>query len=163
MSKGLVLIRDVISQYHPKFQKDAELTRMALADPEMFNCERLIEHTLAHVGNMTFVDAEGYDFLPDYSDSKTVSVNENTGKAEVGSVETKIGPLRITCYNPIKDRADYFYVPKNHVRRVSSPCYGKQSHKERVQFNYSFKFMPDYGWFEEYRVESFVKLARARG
>jgi len=163
MSKGLVFIRDVISQYHPKFQTDAELTRMALEDPSMFNVERLIEHTLAHVGRMRFVDAEGYDFLPDYSDSKTVSVNTTTGQALISSVENKIGPLRITCYNPVRDRVDFFYVPKSHLNRVRSPCYGKQSHKERVLFNYSFKFLPDYGWFEEYRVDSFKKLARARG
>ena len=162
MSKGLVFIRDVISQYHPKFQKDTELVKMALADPDLFNIERLIEHTLAAAGNMKFVDAEGYDFLPDYSDSKTCSCNQTTGKTHVNSVENKIGPLRITCYNPFTDSADFFYVPKADIVRVKSPSYGKKDHQERIAFGYS-SYRDSYGWFEDYRVESFKKLARARG
>lgn len=162
-SKELVLIRDIISQYHPKFTADPELVRMALADPEMFNVERLIEHTLAHTGDMQFVDAEGYDFLPCKSDSKTVSVNVNTCKAEISSVETKIGALRIVCYNPLKDAADYFYVPANCVKYVKQPCYGNNSHKERIQFSYSKKGYDNYGKFETYRVKSFLALAKAKG
>lgn len=161
--KGHVLIRDIISRYHPKFQVDAELVRMGLADPDMFNVERLIEHTLAAEGNLNFVDAEGYDFLPDYSDSKTVSVNENTGVAEIGSVETKIGALRIVCFNPLKDAADFFYVPKNCVKYVKRACFGNNSHKERITFTYSRKYSDDYGQFETYRLRTFQQLARSRG
>jgi hypothetical protein len=162
MSKNLVLMRDVICLYHPSFKVSPDLRKFGLEMPERFNIERLIEESLADNGKLKFIDADGYDFLPDYSDSKTTTININTRRAEIGNVETKIGPLRITAYNPHKDGVDYFYVPKAHLKRVREPCYGNNSHKERIQFGFSSK-SDSYGWFDDYRVDSFAKLARARG
>jgi hypothetical protein len=162
MSKSLVLMRDVICQYHPEFVQNCALQKFALDMPKRFNIEHLIEETLAHVGRLKFVDAEGYDFLPDYSDSKTVTVNSNTRVAEINSVENKIGAIRITAYNPFKDGVDFFFVPKSDLSYVKEPCYGlTQSFKERIKFTYSKK-SDNYGWFEDYRVESFKRLAIAR-
>ena len=161
MSKNLVLMRDVICLYHPEFRKSKDLRAYGMQHYDIFNVERLIEESLASVGPYQFVDEEGYDFT-DFSDSKTTTVNANTRVAEIGNVETKIGALRITTYNPHKDATDYFFVPKAHLKRVKQPCYGNSSHKERIKFTFSTK-SDSYGWFEDYRVDNFVELALARG
>ena len=159
MSKSLVLMRDVICVYHPSFNSSRDLQKFGLEMPERFNIERLIEETLAALGPYRYVDEEGYDFT-DYSDSKTTTINANTRVGTVGSVETKIGALRITAYNPFKESADYFYVSKRDMKYVKSPCYGNNDHKERILFKYSTK-SDAYGMFEDYRVKSFEELAQA--
>jgi hypothetical protein len=159
MSKNLVLMRDVICIYHPEFRISKDLRTYGMKHPDIFNVERLIEESLAAVGPYRFVDCEGYDFT-DFSDSKTTTINANTRTATVGSVETKIGALRITAYNPFKQSADYFYVSKRNMKYVKSPCYGVNDHKERILFKYSTKG-DAYGMFEDYRVNTFEDLARA--
>ena len=160
MSKNLVLMRDVICIYHPEFRKSRDLQSYGLKHPDIFNVERLIEESLAAVGNYLLVDREGYDFS-DYSDSKTTTVNLNSRVGTVGSVETKIGALRITAYNPFKNAADYFFVSRQDLKYVKSPCYGVNDHKERIKFTYSKK-SDSYGMFEDYRVDNFKELARAK-
>ena len=159
MSKSLVLMRDVICVYHPSFNSSRDLQKFGLEMPERFNIERLIEETLAAVGPYHYVDEEGYDFT-DYSDSKTTTINANTRVGTIGSVETKIGALRITAYNPFKEAADFFYVSKRDLKYVKSPCYGVNDHKERIVFTYSSK-SDAYGMFEDYRVKDFRELACA--
>jgi hypothetical protein len=152
-------MRDVICVYHPSFNSSRDLQKFGLEMPERFNIERLIEETLAALGPYRYVDEEGYDFT-DYSDSKTTTINANTRVGTVGSVETKIGALRITAYNPFKESADYFYVSKRDLKYVKSPCYGVNDHKERIVFSYSKKG-DNYGIFEDYRVKDFRELALA--
>jgi len=159
MSKSLVLMRDVICVYHPEFRKSRDLRQYGMQHPTIFNVERLIEESLAAVGPYQFVDEEGYDFS-DFSDSKTTTVNVNTRVANIGSVETKIGALRITAYNPFKDAADYFYVSKEDLKYVKSPCYGNNDHKERILFTYTKKG-DNYNMFEDFRVKNFEVLALA--
>jgi hypothetical protein len=159
MSKNLVLMRDVICVYHPSFNSSRDLQKFGLEMPDRFNIERLIEETLAAVGPYRYVDKEGYDFT-DYSDSKTTTINANTRVGTIGSVETKIGALRITAYNPFKEAADFFYVSKRDLKYVKSPCYGVNDHKERIVFTYSSK-SDAYGMFEDYRVKDFRELACA--
>ena len=161
MSKNLVLMRDVVVEYHPDFQKSSDLCKHGLEHPHHFNIEHLIEESLAAAGGLRFVNCAGYDFLPDYSDSKTVSVNENTRKAEINSVENKVGALRITAYNPHTDSVDFFFVPHRDLLEIKLPCYGVSAHKERVQFTYSEK--GHYNYFEDFRCGSFKELAKARG
>ena len=153
-------MRDVICIYHPEFRKSRDLQSYGLKHPDIFNVERLIEESLAAVGNYLLVDREGYDFS-DYSDSKTTTVNLNSRVGTVGSVETKIGALRITAYNPFKNAADYFFVSRQDLKYVKSPCYGVNDHKERIKFTYSKK-SDSYGMFEDYRVDNFKELARAK-
>jgi hypothetical protein len=152
-------MRDVICVYHPSFNSSRDLQKFGLEMPERFNIERLIEETLAAVGPYRYVDKEGYDFT-DYSDSKTTTINANTRVGTIGSVETKIGALRITAYNPFKEAADFFYVSKRDLKYVKSPCYGVNDHKERIVFTYSSK-SDAYGMFEDYRVKDFRELACA--
>ena len=152
-------MRDVICIYHPEFRKSRDLQSYGLKHPDIFNVERLIEESLAAVGNYLLVDREGYDFS-DYSDSKTTTVNLNSRVGTVGSVETKIGALRITAYNPFKDAADFFYVSKRDLKYVKSPCYGVNDHKERILFTYTAKG-DTYNTFDDYRVKDFRELALA--
>lgn len=159
MSKSLVLMREVICIYHPEFRASKDLRAYGIKHPDIFNIERLIEESLAAVGPYEFVDQEGYDFT-DLSDSKTTTINANTRIGTISSVETKIGALRITAYNPFKESTDYFYVSKRDMKYVKSPCYGNSDHKERIVFTYSKKG-DAYGMFEDYRVKSFEDLARA--
>ena len=159
MSKSLILMRDVICIYHPRFQVSKDLRAYGMEAPDIFNIERLVEESLAAVGPYRFVDEEGYDFT-DFSDSKTTTINANTRTGTIGSVETKIGALRITAYNPFKQSADYFYVSKRDMKYVKSPCYGNNDHKERILFKYSTK-SDAYGMFEDYRVKSFEELAHS--
>ena len=159
MSKSLVLMRDVICVYHPSFSSSPDLQKFGLEMPERFNIERLIEETLAALGPYRYVDEAGYDFT-DYSDSKTTTINANTRVGTIGSVETKIGALRITAYNPFKDAADFFYVSKRDLKYVKSPCYGVNDHKERILFTYTAKG-DTYNTFDDYRVENFRELALA--
>ena len=160
MSKSLVLMRDVICIYHPRFRNSPDIKRFGLECPEHFNIERLIEESLAAVGPYRFVDEDGYDFS-DLSDSKTTTINANTRVATISNVETKIGALRITAYNPFKESVDYFYVSKRDLKYVKSPCYGVHDHKERIVFTWSEK-NDTYNMFEDYRVKSFTELAKAR-
>ena len=159
MSKNLVLMRDVICVYHPSFNSSCDLRKFGLEMPDRFNIERLIEETLAAIGPYHYVDEAGYDFT-DYSDSKTTTINANTRVGSISSVETKIGALRITAYNPFKDAADFFYVSKRDLKYVKSPCYGINAHKERILFSYTPKG-DTYNMFEDYRVKDFRALARA--
>ena len=159
MSKSLVLMRDVICVYHPSFSSSPDLQKFGLEMPERFNIERLIEETLAALGPYRYVDEAGYDFT-DYSDSKTTTINANTRVGTIGSVETKIGALRITAYNPFKDAADFFYVSKRDLKYVKSPCYGVNDHKERILFTYTAKG-DTYNTFDDYRVKDFRELALA--
>jgi len=161
MCKNSTILRDIVFPHLPAF-KDKVIQNFALANPEVYNIERLVELTLAHVGKMQFVDAEGYDFLPDYSDSKTVTINVNSLRAQVNSVETKIGALRISAYNACNDNMAYFFVPKSELNRIKRPCYGVHEHKERIQFSYSTVYEDSYGYFDEYRVDSFRHLAEIR-
>jgi hypothetical protein len=159
MSKNLVLMRDVICKYHPSFVKSSGLRKYGLENPQIFNVERLVEESLAAVGGYDYVDEEGYDFS-DFSDSKTTSINFKTRRAHVGSVETKIGALRITSYNPHLDSLAYFFVSQTDVKYVKLACYGISSHKERILFSWQ----PDgdhYNSFEEYRKYDFESLARS--
>ena len=160
MSKHLVLMRDLITQHHPEFLNNPSLTAYALQRPDLFNVERLVEEALAHVGGYEFLDADGYDFS-DYSDSKTATVADYDRVLAIGSVECKIGALRITAYNPHKDSLDYFFLPKTAVARHREVSYGKSEHKQRLRATWN-EAQDHYNKFERYRVRTFEALAQAK-
>jgi hypothetical protein len=158
MTKNEVLMRDVIIKYHPKFRESASLRQQGMDDPDIFNIEHLVEQSLAAVGPYEFVDESGYDFT-DFSDSKTVTVNAKTGNTCIQSVEAKIGALRIVVFNAITGETDYFFVPKNQVKKIKKASSGKKSvGKEKIEFTYS-TFRHGYGKFDQYRVDTFKDLA----
>lgn len=165
MSKNLVLMRDIIVKYHPEFSRSADLRSYGIKHAEIFNCERLIEECLAAVGGYDFVDEAGRDFNDTWnSDSKTTTVIQegHSRVTTIGSVENKIGSLRITIYNPFKDAVDFAYVPRRAVARLKEPNYGKNCHKERIRCRWTEK-LDHYNSLEYFRVNTFEALAQAGG
>lgn len=165
MSKNLLLMKDVITKYHPSFVDSKDLTITALTQPHIFDVPRLVEETFAAVGGYNFVDAFGHDFDdPVFSDSKTTTVCANSATRRVftiGSVEKKIGSLRVVIYNPYVNRLDFMYLPKEDVALLKekdgtrgSATYSKQ----KIRGTWSPKH-DHYNRMEPYRVKDFVELA----
>ena len=160
-TKNHVLIRDIISKYHPTFIADENLSAWALANPRRLNVELLIEETLAAVGGYDFVDAAGYDFNDScQSDSKTTSVNIETRVVEVKNVENKIGALRITIFNPLSDSVDFMFIPSDDRVKLTRACYGTSQFKQRLRMNWNSDY-DHYNMFEQFRMPTFADMARA--
>jgi hypothetical protein len=169
MSKQLVLIRDVICLYHPKFRRSKYMREYALNNPMIFNVERLVEESLAAVGPYRFIDAAHADFS-DGTDSKTASIRANPSRpgcntytGEIAGVETagggqKSGGLRCTIYNPHTDSLMYYYLPKRmwsqHITIHPSSGVGK------VVYSYN-RVHNDIIKFDGYQLSTFEQLARA--
>lgn len=165
MSKHQILMRDVVCVYHPEFRASKDLRKYGLAHADIFNIERLIEESLAAVGGYDFVDETGRDFNDQWnSDSKTTTVLQDgrSKTAIIGSVENKIGSLRVTIYNPFKDGVDFAYVPKWGVERLREPSYGKNAYKERIRARWNAT-SDHYNSLEGFRVKNFEALACAGG
>ena len=161
MCKSTTLLKNVIFKHLSDMFPTETSRRQALKYPKVFNVEHLTEIALAKVGGYEFVDAEGYDFS-DFSDSKTTSTNPNTNVVTISSIENKIGALRITCYNHVKQALDYFFVPSNKLHTVALACYGKNSHKQRIIARYT-EAGDHYNQFEKFRIADFVTLAQTKG
>jgi hypothetical protein len=171
MSKHQMFMEQIVCKYHPEFRKSKDLQKYGLKYPEIFNIERLIEESLAAVGGYDFVDEAGRDFnCPSNSDSKTVTVVNNGGHRQakvmvIGSVENKIGSLRVTIYNPWKQGVDYMYIPKKNVQLLmeNSGTAGNDSgFKQRIRGTWNPE-RDDYNKLECFRVSSFKELALATG
>lgn len=161
-TKSEVILEEIVFQYHPALAEPPE--RIRQCHPENWNIPRLVEESMAHVGGYDFVDEEGYDFNDFYlSDCKTTTVitypkPHPRHVFEIGSVETKVGALRIVAFNPIHGGLDYFFVPKDGVLKHKTKCYGKSRLKERIQAAYNVAGN-HYNKFEVYRVDTFENLA----
>jgi len=170
MSKNLVLMRDVITVYHPEFRKSRDLRSYGMKHSDIFNVERLIEESLAAVGPYKFIDGDHCDFT-DGSDSKTASIRvnpsvpgRNTHVGEISGVETagggrKEGALRCTIYNPHKDELRFYFLPKrmwnNHITLHPTSGVGK------IMYTYN-RVHDDIIKFQGYECSSFEDLARAK-
>lgn len=163
--KHHALLRDVLIPYHPMFANNSANAKLSLQDPELFNVEHGVEVAMAAAsdGLYTFIDGHGYD-NSDMSDTKTVSVNNYTCKAELTNVENKIGALRIVIYNPIMDATHFMYIPASHVRALELACYGKNSHKTRMimQFRQYSSGWYTYNKYDRYLVPCFKTLAKMK-
>jgi hypothetical protein len=169
MSKHYVLMRDVITQYHPQFRKSTALCEYGLTNPHIFNVERLVEECMAAVGPYEFIDGDHADFS-DGSDCKTASIrlkvagtSINSFTGEISGVETagggrKAGALRAVIYNPHKDKLMYYFLPKrvwaNHITIHPTSGAGK------VMFSYNKKH-DDIVKFTGHECSSFRQLALA--
>lgn len=174
-TKQTVLLKEIIFNSLPDFMDptyQAFVLNMIKKYPKCLDVENLIEMSLAEIGGYLFVDAAEFDFNDeDISDSKTGTVNSNTRKIEIIGVETKIGSLRITIYNPLSatQPVAFLYIPKHYVGQVSMPCYGKAKHKKRLVITWTedYKYDENYNLvrrghfnkFEKFRVKTFRDLA----
>ena len=117
-TKTQLIFEEIIFQHHAEFQHSRTLRKLAQTQPEIFNCERLVELCMSRVGGYEFLDEDGYDFS-DYSDAKTASITPTDSVAVVGNIlgrgrtgQPKVGDLRVVLYNPYKQRLDYYFMPK---------------------------------------------------
>lgn len=167
MNKNFILMRDVILKYHPDFQKGSSLRKYALKRPESFNVELLVEEALATQGHYALVSQAHADFS-DGSDSKTASIRAVarsgnihsgaiTGVAGPGGV-SKVGALRCTIYNPVKQDLRFYFLPKsmwqNHM------YHSKLINRSRIDFTYNAR-LDNIPKFQGYECENFLELAQA--
>lgn len=169
MSKAQVLMRDVITEYHPEFRRSQDLRRYGQENPTIFNVERLIEESLAAVGSYRFIDAAHADF-DDGTDSKTASIRvnpsapgRNTHIGEISNVETagggqKAGALRCIIYNPHQDGLRYYFLPKSHWQHWITLHPSSGIGKIKYTYNRVRDEIPKFLGFE---CGSFEELARA--
>lgn len=159
--KNKVLMRDVILKFHPDYV-NSKIKNHALNFSHHYNVERLVEESLAYVGGYDRVDESGRDFnCSQNSDSKTSMINHTSLKVEVGSIENKIGALRILVFNPFKDCIDYFYIPASSVDKVARACYGTNKHKSRLVMKYNSS-KDKYNMFDVFRMPTFESVAKAQ-
>lgn len=165
MSKNLLLMKEVITRYHPAFVASKDLSKYALLHPNIFDAPRLIEETFAHVGGYNFVDGHGHDFDdPVLSDSKTTTVCNNGGNSKVfriGSVEHKVGSLRVIIYNPWAQRLDFMYLSRDNVAllKENDGTKGNANYlKQQIRGTWN-ENKDHYNKMEHYRVNDFVELA----
>jgi hypothetical protein len=158
--KNLLIMKEIITVYHPDYISNESLRSYGLKEPCNTNIPRLVEQSLAAVGGYTFVDANGYDFS-DYSDSKTTTDAEYDRAMRIGNVQNKIGALRITTYNPHNDTLSYFFMPKSAVDEFKeNNGTFKDKNGERIRTTWKKK-TDHYNFFESFRLQSFEKLALA--
>ncbi len=172
-TKQQIMLREIIFNKLPGFN-DILMQEAVLKLVEMYptciDVENLIEHALSHLGKYTYVDEAKRDFDDvDDSDSKTVSVNPNSGKAEILGVENKIGAIRITVFNPISpESTSFLYIPKDYLPILSRECFGQNVGKKRLIITWS-KTRPKkysdnrigyFNMYEKFRLDTFKELAQ---
>lgn len=171
MNKNSVFMEQIVCKYHPEFVKSEDLRRYGIKHADIFNIERLIEESLAAVGGYNFVDEAGRDFdCPDNSDSKTATVVINCNQTLrkvliIGSVENKIGSLRVTIFNPFSNKIDFMYIPKKWVQSLmeNSGTSGRANKtKQRIRASWSEGWRDNYNRLERFRLKSFEELAKAK-
>jgi hypothetical protein len=172
-TKQQIFLRDIIFKKLPGIVNDILMQECILKLTELYptsiDVENLVEHSLAFKGGYDFIDESEKDFNDiDESDSKTVSINPKTGKAEIIGLENKVGSIRITIYNPISPEAtSYLYIPRDHLPHLVRECYGTNAGKKRLTITWSKKRPKKYkdpkiGYFnmyEKFRLDTFDELA----
>lgn len=114
--------------------------------------ERIIEK----VGNIKFVNKNGYDF-EDYSEAKTGSmtlgINWRTGyttkKGRITNAENKIGYMRVAIWNQYLDSIDYFLLPPDHLCTSYST---KACPQGAITFSYSVNNNRYSNCLDDYKV-----------
>ena len=158
LKKHDVLFEKVLFNFHPVFCTNDAKLMVNTYGTDIFNVEKLAEQACASVGGYNFVGGAGQDFDDiENSDLKTVSVNPNTGVAELASISAKIGTLRIMIYNPFVQDIHYFYMTFEQWTAIATKCYSDGNGDMRLRFQYSAD--GHYNQFEKFRVDNFVTLA----
>ncbi len=170
--KNYLLMKEVITKYHPMFQgkEGKKFAKIALNFTHAFNCERLVEETIASVGGYDFVDEAHKDFNCKHnSDLKTCSIgtyssNGNSFRGEVSGVITaggsmKSGALRCIVYNPHYESLMYYFLPKKFWQKELTINRHPSSNVGRIFFSYNRKqnYIPT---FYGHECKSFEELAK---
>ncbi len=127
---------------------------------ECFNIPRLVEKALeiASDGLYECINTDGYDFT-DKSEAKTLCVKDLDIRPifELRGIKNKIGPLRIVCYNEIRERLDYFYIPYDEWQKLTR----LHSSGPRIVSSYNRK-KDTYSRLAGYRCKDFEDLAQRK-
>lgn len=158
--KNEVIFKKILFRYHPSFTNiEAQHQVLNVLGPKSFNVEHLVEQAFSYMGGYDFVDLAGFDFNdPEFSDSKTVSVNRERCVAELSSIGNKIGTLRIVIYNPFIQDVHFLYMPFAEWNSYALACHGKNAGDKRLLITYSLTDM-HYNQFTKFLVDDFVTLA----
>lgn len=166
--KEKLIIKEIINKFHPKFVSNPDLCEFALESPEVFNVERLVEITMAHVGGYDYVDGAHYDFS-DGSECKTASVRPSAKSGGAcysleisnlvsGAGTTKSGPIRVVLYNPHIQKLKYYFFPSGEVEQIGINIH-PTSKKGRLFASWNC-VTDTCNKLDKYEVESFDTLAK---
>ena len=154
--KDRALLREVLFEALPDIFHNESIRTRALAHPRVYNIPYLVEIALDRIGDLEFVDEEGYDFKKDKSDAKTTSLAraEKTNGYETCTAvvkgKNKKGALRVCLYNrylPIGEQIKFFFIPW---------------HAYPGDFMISWtEERNHYNKYDKYLVESFETLAKS--
>lgn len=169
--KEKLILKDVINRYNPQFVGNPGLQSFALQYPEVFNVERLVEITMAHIsGAYDYVDAEHYDFS-DGSECKTASVcpnpssSENSYRLEISNVISqsgvaKTGAIRVVLYNPHTQRLHYYFIPPGFMHNIGVNIH-PTTKKGRIFATWN-SVKNSCNKLDRYEVDSFETLAKIK-
>jgi hypothetical protein len=161
IKKHEVFFEKILFNHHPKFNVSNARNLVAdLGGPTSFNVEKLVEDALAAVGGYNVIGGVGQDFDDiENSDGKTVSVNVNTGVAELSSISAKIGTLRIMIYNPFEQDIHYFYLTFEQWTAMATATYTDTGKGGTLRLRFQYSIDGHYNQFESFRVPDFITLA----
>jgi len=158
--KKRLILEEICFPYLPDMFPTKASRKLALAHPNAYYVEHLVELALAKTGGYEFVDADGYDFEDeDFSDSKTCTLRLKDNMLTISKTENKIGSFRIVVYNEIKDKLDFIYLTSaGRVRWTESDFAVKKPWEQRIRTTWN-EARDSYNKLEKYRVNTFEELA----
>lgn len=168
-TKEYVIMRDIICKHHPEFADCKALRTYGLKHSDIFNVTKLVEQTLAHLGNYNLLEDDSHADFSDGTDSKTASIrinptkpNANTHAGEISGVTSiagsqKAGDLRCTIFNPHTDSVRCYYLPKRMWR--NNITYHPTSGVGKIVYTYN-TYKDTISKLEGYECKDFVELAQ---
>jgi hypothetical protein len=168
LAKKLRIMTDLIMPYNKWYRDNKDYV---LKNIDEFNIPKLVEKTIAKLGNHEVIDGYGFD-LSDGSEIKTCSVysakkKQNGGEylsyyGIVTNVATstgtlKTGALRVVLYNRFTDELRYFFLPNTFWSKLHL---NKVGHGSSLKFNYSIND-DTFSIVDNYEVDSIKELATA--
>ena len=160
-----VFFDETFYRAYPNASKKEYSFAKSLVDDGVIAIETLLEVAVSQVGNLIRDSAHGKDFK-NGDDVKKASVRTfNHGMsyaANVSQVHTKVGRLRVMCYERKQDKFYYFIIPNHAFQHISSTSnidipFELDGTPRRVP-----KRKKRYANWWDYEVESFEKMARKR-
>lgn len=160
MCKKLGILEAVCFPHLPHLFAEESTRQFALAHPEIFNIEHLVELALANVGGYNFVDEDGRDFDDEVNSvSKTCTLRKWGRGLTISNIENKIGAFRIVVWNEITENVDFLYMPRSAVEKWTEHGFLKKSPKtQRLRGTYNAD-LDSYNKLEKYQVATFKELA----
>jgi len=162
MNKHQRILSEIAHIHLTEYSSRKQLDIM-LSNWRHYNVEHIVEVAIARVGGYKFVDENHYD-NSDYSETKTGTCRIHDSMAAIGNIISKrggipkLGDIRAVIYNEFTTELEYFFMPKADWEDMRE--YGN-ANKNILRARYN-AYNGKYNKWEQFRVESFEKLARKR-